>query len=366
MLTDFLNLPGYKVIPWLSFELDDRFLIKVELTEKCFVCPICGRILPVSGSYPRTFIDAPRDGKAVYVSLTVPRRKCDNCNVGFVDPLPGQSRNHRMAQRAIDEREKKFHFRVPDVHIGLDPGASLRTIGRIRREWQDKMEVEWRPDCPRYMTIDEIYLEGKKKRKTTGKRKGYCVISNDELGRVIGFLPSLMKTEIAQFLRSLPHPENLIAVSMDLTNHLDEVVRSVFPKIPIVRDESHVHKEAREQFDRIRKLIGNAYMCEMTPEEYAEYVELTKNGEFEGEEPKVNEARRKIRNSLNRKAKLFTTPYRNLSDKNKKIVRAWFTTVLLNARRGSEQYQSVKSRMACSYDRREFKDGRLLRTADLE
>ena len=42
------------------------------------------------------------------------------------------------------------------------------------------------------------------------------------------------------------------------------------------------------------------------------------------------------------------------------------TTVLLNASLGSEQYQSVNSRMACSYDRRELGDVKLLRTAIFE
>src|SRR5690606_16523926 len=39
------------------------------------------------------------------------------------------------------------------------------------------------------------------------------------------------------------------------------------------------------------------------------------------------------------------------------------TTVLLNASLGSEQYQSVNSRIAWSYDRRELGEVRLFRTA---
>jgi hypothetical protein len=42
------------------------------------------------------------------------------------------------------------------------------------------------------------------------------------------------------------------------------------------------------------------------------------------------------------------------------------TTVLLNARRGSEQYQSMNSQMAWSHERFELADVRLFRTADLE
>src|SRR5262245_18316099 len=42
------------------------------------------------------------------------------------------------------------------------------------------------------------------------------------------------------------------------------------------------------------------------------------------------------------------------------------TTVLLKARRGSEQYQSMNSRMAWSYDRWELWDVRLFRTADFD
>jgi transposase len=280
----------------------DRYLIEARLTDDCFVCPACGCILAVFGTYRRILTDIPRDGKHVYIYIAVPRRECESCNVGFVDSLRGLSSSHWMTQRTLEDREKKFRFRVPDVHIALDPGLSLRTIGRVRREWQEKMEAAWHPVCPRYMTIDEIYPEDKKKRKTTGKRKGYCVISDDELGRIIEFLPSLKKTKISQFFRSLPHPENLKAISMDLTNHLDEVVRSVFSEMPIVRDESHILREACEQFDRIRKLIGNVYMHEMTPEKYAEYLGLKKSDEFDGNEPKIKKARQNIRNSLNRRS----------------------------------------------------------------
>jgi len=42
------------------------------------------------------------------------------------------------------------------------------------------------------------------------------------------------------------------------------------------------------------------------------------------------------------------------------------TTVLLNASLGSEQYQSMNSRMACSYERFELVDVRLFKTADFE
>src|SRR5438309_7431552 len=42
------------------------------------------------------------------------------------------------------------------------------------------------------------------------------------------------------------------------------------------------------------------------------------------------------------------------------------TTILLNARRGSEQYQSMNWRIAWSYERCELTDGRLFRTADFE
>src|SRR6202521_1886457 len=42
------------------------------------------------------------------------------------------------------------------------------------------------------------------------------------------------------------------------------------------------------------------------------------------------------------------------------------TTVLLNARRGSEQYQSMNSQMAWSYERFELGDVRLFRTADFD
>jgi hypothetical protein len=47
-------------------------------------------------------------------------------------------------------------------------------------------------------------------------------------------------------------------------------------------------------------------------------------------------------------------------------IRYRVTTVLLNASLGSEQYQSVNSRMAWSYDRRELAAVRLLRTAVFE
>src|SRR5260221_8355511 len=46
----------------------------------------------------------------------------------------------------------------------------------------------------------------------------------------------------------------------------------------------------------------------------------------------------------------------------------WYgvTTVLLNARRGSEQYQSMNSQIAWAYERFELADVRLFRTADFD
>jgi hypothetical protein len=114
MLTDFLNLPGYTVIPWLSFELSDRYLIEVELTKNCFVCPACGRILAVSGTYRWTFTDTPRDGKCVYVSLAGAAKKMQELQCGSgshreIFPAstkrPEQLRQRDRIQKADDKQE---------------------------------------------------------------------------------------------------------------------------------------------------------------------------------------------------------------------------------------------------------------------
>lgn len=47
-------------------------------------------------------------------------------------------------------------------------------------------------------------------------------------------------------------------------------------------------------------------------------------------------------------------------------IRPRVMTVLFKASRGWEQYQSMKSRIACSYDRCELGEVRLFRTADLD
>lgn len=319
MYDDFLDLPGYTTNPAQCHFSGNTHHIEIELNEQIAVCPRCGALLPESGGYWRCFTDLPQTGKYVKVHLFVPRRYCTFCKVSHRDPLPGLSTKHYATQRTIKRTYEYLGSRQSDVWIAFEIGISLRTVRRIRREWQENQDASRVIICPEYLSFDEIYPESGEKKK----KNPYCHIDDVGKGVVLEFFKGTSHDQLRAFLLSMKHPENLKAGVMDFTGPFSDLFSECFPGIPIVRDKAHVLKEARERFDKIRNLVANefvdqtevslkeAYRLPMDPKIWKQLVE------------REQERRGSIRQRLINDMYLFTAPYHELSKYRKAKVRYW-------------------------------------------
>ncbi len=195
----------------------------------------------------------------------------------------------------------------------------MRTVRRIRREWEQARDQSRDLICAEYLSFDEIYPESGEKKK----KNPYCHIDDVGKGIVLEFFKGTSHDELRSFLLSMKHTENLKAGVMDFTGPFSDLFSECFPGLPIVRDKAHVLKEARERFDKIRNLVANefvdraevslkeAHRLSMDPELWKQLVK------------REQERRGSIRQRLINDMYLFTAPFHKLSDYRKAKVRYW-------------------------------------------
>jgi len=271
---DFLALDGYQTVPSGCSESGGIHFIEARLAQVQAICPRRGVLLPRGKVFEKlTFTDVPRGGKPVVVHAKFPRRYCPFCREPHSDHLPGLSLKYRVSRRLIEYVFERMGLRQTDVWIAFETGLEPATVRRIRIDWERRMERERDLTCPEFLGIDEIYLDSPKKtihgvkqdskpEKKAPGRKPSCIITDIGAGRVMELMPTIKKQTVKRFLSNLENRERLQAVTMDLTEHFEAIVRESLPGIPIVRDKAHVLKEARERFNKIRNSIVNAYVAQ--------------------------------------------------------------------------------------------------------
>src|SRR5215472_8119817 len=94
---------------------------------------------------------------------------------------------------------------------------------------------------PRYMGIDEIYVED----------NIYCVITDIERRCVIDLLPKRDMETVKHWLAELKHPEMVEAVTMDLWNPYRLSVREKIPNACIIADKYHVLRLANDVVETV-------------------------------------------------------------------------------------------------------------------
>lgn len=321
MYDDFLDLPGYTTLPSQCYSMGKVHHIDVKLDEQIVICPKCGALLPESGGYWRAFTDLPRSEKYVKVHVFAPRRYCSFCKVSRSDSLPGLSLNHLATQRVIDRVYEYLDARQADVWVAFEVGMSLKTVRRIRREWQESNDESRELICPEYLSFDDIYPESGEKKK----KNPYCHISDVGKGIVLDFFDKIDHETLGDFLLSLRNPENLKAGVMDFTGPFSDLFSKCFPGVPIVRDKAHVLKEARERFNEIRNLIANEFVAQAEASLKEQYRTPIEPDLWKQLVRRETERRGSIRQKLTNDMYLFTAPFMELCNYRKAKVKYWLT-----------------------------------------
>ncbi|MGA9856193.1 MAG: ISL3 family transposase [Gammaproteobacteria bacterium] len=243
-LPDLLKLPGYRMLDF--HEESGAYHIRVETMALPNHCPGC-RSQDFTGFGKRTQVvrDIASHGKWVGLYVHTRRFRCKTCRRTFYEALPAVHPKRRITARLIAWLEP-LTLRQTFAHLAEETGLSRMTIRGVFDDYAARLEKARTIDTPVWLGIDEVYL----------LRRSRGVLTNLDTGYVLDMLPDRNKPTVIRFLQSLPNPERIRGVAMDMWPPYQQAVRTVLPNAAIVVDKFHVLRLADFALDRVRKDIG--------------------------------------------------------------------------------------------------------------
>lgn len=245
-VTDILDLPGWGVRS--VEEKDDHLVIEAEVLEIPLLCPLCGSMTPPYhfGYRPRCIADLPIRMRPVQIRMRRRRYRCRDCFGTFLDVFPGSHHQHDATKRLVEYIEVHALI-LTDTFTGLarDVGVSEWFIRDVFAAHVERLEREYLIQTPRYLGIDEIYVED----------AVYCVLTDLERRCMIDLLPKRDMETVKRWLTGLKSPEVVEGVAMDLWNPYRLSIREILPHACIIADKYHVLRLANKVVETVRKSL---------------------------------------------------------------------------------------------------------------
>lgn len=178
------------------------------------------------------------------------RFSCSDCNRSFRERLDWL----KPYQQVTEDAHLALLMQTADMtfqSVGEAHGLTGQTVGRkVRRHFQQQFQRRFK-GAPLYLGIDEISL---------AKGKGsYRLVIYD---LTVPWRPQLTTLEdsrkqedVIETLKQFPHPERVIAVSMDMWRPYKVAIEKIFPHALIVVDAFHLIQAATRSFDEVRKQV---------------------------------------------------------------------------------------------------------------
>jgi len=231
---DLLHLPGWRTLKYK--ETDDDIIILAELTTEPTDPCVCGASVSAFqkwGLTPLAYLhDLPNRCKRTRLYYQKQRYRCMKCERTFVQPVAGMDEQRRLTLRlnTYIKREGLNLFRT-FADLADEVGYSEQTIRDIVSGHAAELEKTRRIETPQWISIDEVYIEGKER----------CVITDPDRRRVIHMLPTNSQTELVTWLLQIPNRHRIKLVTIDMWGPYLGAVRLVLPQAIIVVDRYHVH-----------------------------------------------------------------------------------------------------------------------------
>ena len=241
-----LNLPGYKTTG--VEQTKEHFTIKAEPTLGSEDCPFCqfpaAEFLVKFGAKAQEFLDAPMRGKPVTVVVERQRYRCKNCGRTHSVPLPHLDEKRNMTLRLVDYIRQQA-LKRPFVQIASEVGVTEKTVRDVFGEYTEQLDEQREVSFPQWLGIDELLLANNLR----------CILTDVQNRKVIDILPSRDLRSVAKWLRSIPNPQGVEIVTMDMWKPYKDAAYAIFPAARVVVDKFHIVRMANYSVDLVRKNI---------------------------------------------------------------------------------------------------------------
>ena len=136
--------------------------------------------------------------------------------------------------------------------VGEAYGRSGQNVkGHLLRHCSENQVPVHKQVTPVFMGIDEISL-------AKGKGKDRLVIYDLSIPwrpQLFRMHQSRLKEEVTSILKSLPHPERIIGIAIDMWDGYKTAIETALPHVMIVIDAFHVIQASTRALDKVRKNV---------------------------------------------------------------------------------------------------------------
>ena len=242
-ITIALGLPEVRVIE--EKETATEIAIEVEYRVKEAICPRCRQRTPkVHSISVQTKRDRKLWDKPVYLVLRKRRFRCLSCGKVFTEPdlicgvrrRTSQRFRRELGQEAIDQ---------PVRHVARKEGVGEALVRRcVTEEAKRLLEAPDKPPPARVLGLDEFSIRKGRVFDTT--------VVDLEQRRVMGVVSGHRQAEVAAFFDTLPVPEQVQVVVMDMYEPFRQAVELCLPQARVVADKFHVLIHVHQALDQVR------------------------------------------------------------------------------------------------------------------
>jgi len=235
-----LRLPGLEVVG--DKEWADRIEVVARYSNQEAVCPRCGRSTwQVHQWRQQRKKDVMVWTKPVWILLWKRRFRCRRCRKVFTEPDPACGRFRRTTRRLRRQVAKEAE-EAPVRTVARWHGVSE---GLVQRSWLEAHPRPARQGPPVFLGLDAFCVARPREMWT-----GFWDLRRRA---PLELVPGEGQTQVEAVLDSLPRPEQVQAVTMDLHEPYRQAVQMVLPEAAIVADKFHVIALANEALREVRR-----------------------------------------------------------------------------------------------------------------
>jgi transposase len=247
---DFFDLPSVQTLNIKQTE--PHYQVEAEPSSRPAHCHACGTNaskLYRHDTREQKIKDTLVRGKQVLIRLYRYRYKCSQCGHITQQLLKGIDHRGRMTERLREHIEQETlkadeSFRKISIKFGVDEKAVRDIFTRLMK----RLSRSWRFEAPRYLGIDEVYIQGVAR----------CIVTDVENRHVINILPKREMLTLRRHLLQIKYPKRIEVVVIDMWRPYFEEALKRFPDAVVVIDKFHVMRMATEAVISVHRRLRRA------------------------------------------------------------------------------------------------------------
>ncbi|HLE81182.1 MAG TPA: ISL3 family transposase [Dehalococcoidia bacterium] len=242
-ITITLGLPEVRVLR--EEEGEHEILVEVQYRVARAECPDCGQETRTVHDRRRQWKrDRRLRDKPVWLLLHKRRFRCGACGTVFSEPNPVFGSRRRSSQRFrayLGQEALQQTIRHLAQREEVGEGLVRRCVTELA---QTLLGTPAQAPPVRILGLDEFSIK---------KGQVYDTALMDlERKQVVGVVSGHRQAEVQQFLETLPAPEQVVAVVMDMHEPFRQAVQFCLPQAKVVADKFHVLAHVHRALDQVR------------------------------------------------------------------------------------------------------------------